>query len=53
MADRFFVATRKGLFRLDRRGAGDWGITETAFLGDPVSSVLPDRREFIDHPFEL
>lgn len=45
MSDRLFVATRKGLFTL-RRGSGiDWTIAETAFLGDPVSMVLPDRRD--------
>lgn len=39
MADRLFVATRKGLFTLDRPGRG-WRVTRTAFLGDPVSIVM-------------
>lgn len=44
MSDRFFVGTRKGLFRLDRATDG-WEITSTAFLGVPVSMVLPDSRD--------
>ncbi len=44
MASRLFVATRKGLFRLDRSQAG-WTIAEPSFLGDSVSMVLPDRRD--------
>lgn len=38
MADRLHVATRKGLFTLDRSASG-WQVTRTAFLGDPVSIV--------------
>ena len=33
MSDRIVVATRKGLFIVDR-GADGWGISKTAFLGD-------------------
>src|SRR5918999_4667407 len=39
MADRLHVATRKGLFTVDRSGAG-WRVTRSAFLGDPVSIVV-------------
>ena len=39
-ADRAWVATRKGLFEL-KRGAGGWAIGGTAFLGEPVSMLLP------------
>ncbi len=38
--DRAWVATRKGLFELRRRGA-DWRIAHAHFLGEPVSAVLP------------
>ena len=43
MTDRFLVATRKGLFTIERRGAvrPRWGIGRTAFLGDNVSMILP------------
>lgn len=40
---RLFVATKKGLFRLERDG--DWKVAEVSFLGEPVSMVLPDRRD--------
>lgn len=40
MTDRAWVATRKGLFELRRDGAG-WGTARVAFLGEPVSAVLP------------
>ncbi|HEX6980077.1 MAG TPA: sialidase family protein, partial [Alphaproteobacteria bacterium] len=41
MSDRIHVATRKGLFEVTRRG-GAWDISDTRFLGDPVSAVLPE-----------
>ena len=48
MSDRVLVATRKGLFTVDRV-AGDGGarceVTRAAFLGDNVTYVLPDRRD--------
>ena len=40
MADRAWVATRKGLFEL-RRKAGRWSIDGSSFLGEPVSMMLP------------
>ena len=46
MSTRIYAATRKGLFTIDKKsGNGGWGITRTAFLGDPVSAVLPDNRD--------
>lgn len=44
MSDRLNVATRKGLFTLERAGKG-WEITDVAFLGEPVTMVLPDARD--------
>ena len=44
MGDRFFAATRKGLFTFERAGSG-WEVARVAFLGDPVSMVLPDSRD--------
>src|SRR2546429_494027 len=47
MEKRLYLATRKGLFTVDR-GEGkhaEWNITGSAFLGDPVSNVLYDRRD--------
>ncbi|MDX2202880.1 MAG: hypothetical protein NW223_09020 [Hyphomicrobiaceae bacterium] len=41
---QLLVATRKGLFRYERRGQGDWRVADTAFLGDNVSMVLEDPR---------
>ncbi len=42
MNDRSWIATRKGLFELRRGGAGGrWAVARTAFLGEPVSMVLP------------
>ena len=43
MSDRLLVGTRKGLFRVERKGAGRWGITQTWFLGDAISMVLPEQ----------
>ena len=45
MSDRILVATRKGLFTLDRAGSGAWQITSTDFLADNVSMVLHDGRD--------
>lgn len=38
-----YVATRKGLLAFQRRGLG-WSAAAPAFLGEPVSAVLPDPR---------
>ena len=42
MSGTLLVATRKGLFRLVRARDG-WRLSPPAFLGDPVSAVLPRR----------
>jgi photosystem II stability/assembly factor-like uncharacterized protein len=41
MTSKLWVSTRKGLFALERAGAGDWQIVSTAFLSDPVTICLP------------
>jgi hypothetical protein len=45
MNDRLYVGTRKGLFFFERNGRGEWKIERTAFVGDPVTYVLPDGRD--------
>ena len=45
MGDRIYVATRKGLFTIERSARGAWGVAGTAFLGDPVTLVLDDARD--------
>lgn len=44
MSDRAFVATRKGLFEMQRDRSG-WRISHVSFLGDPVSMMLTDPRD--------
>jgi hypothetical protein len=44
MTQRLDVATRKGLFTIERAG-GAWTITGSAFLGDNCSMVLRDPRD--------
>jgi hypothetical protein len=41
MSDQVYVATRKGLFEIERRN-GAWDIAGAHFLGDPVSAVLAE-----------
>lgn len=45
MSDRLHVATRKGLFTIQRSGPGRWNVTGTSFLGDPVTMLLDDARD--------
>ena len=53
MSNRFHVATRKGLFTIERSEqrrqgvAGDsvWAIARTSFLGDNVTLVMHDPRD--------
>ncbi|HEV3167596.1 MAG TPA: hypothetical protein VGZ22_26565 [Isosphaeraceae bacterium] len=48
MSHRLLVATRKGLFTVDRRnGAASphWEITRAAFVGDHSPMILPDARD--------
>ena len=40
MDHRAWVATRKGLFELQRQGQG-WRIARSSFLGEPVTLLLP------------
>ena len=42
MSKRLLVGTRKGLFRIERDRSGGWDISQTWFLGDPVSMLLPE-----------
>lgn len=44
MADRAYIATRKGLFELIR-GAQGWQLRDKHFYGEPVSMVLHDARD--------
>src|ERR1700753_4225886 len=44
MNDRLLIGTKKGLFEL-RRSRGEWSITATRFLGDPISMLLADPRD--------
>lgn len=43
MSEAIHVATRKGLFLLERRGGG-WAVERVSFLGDPVTMVLERGR---------
>jgi hypothetical protein len=52
MADRLHVATRKGLFTVDRNPSG-WRIARTAFLADPVSIVMDAGQGRIYAALEL
>jgi hypothetical protein len=47
MSNRLLVATRKGLFTLERTGsaAARWKIARSEFLGDNVSMALSDQRD--------
>lgn len=48
MSDRFWVATRKGVFRVERTGDGSnvhWEVSSTSFLGDNATFVLPDPHD--------
>lgn len=48
MADRAYVATRKGLFtvvRTSTSGPPRWQVEHASFLGDNVTLVMPDRRD--------
>jgi photosystem II stability/assembly factor-like uncharacterized protein len=44
MSNRFHVATRKGLFTVDRDGTG-WSIARASFLGDNCTLVMHDPRD--------
>ncbi len=42
---KLYVGTRKGLLVFSRSTGGDWRVEKTAFVGDPVTYVLPDARD--------
>ncbi len=44
MSDRILVATRKGLFTVERKRSA-WEVTRTSFLGDHVSMALPGGED--------
>lgn len=41
MSDRIWVATRKGLFAVDRKARASWSVSPVGFLADNVTLVLP------------
>ena len=43
MSHRIHVATRKGLFTLERKRSG-WGIVDTSFLADNCTLIMHDPR---------
>ena len=45
MGDRILVATRKGLFTIERAAAGKWAVAAADFLGDNVSIAIEDPRD--------
>jgi len=47
MSHRFHVATRKGVFTVERKRAG-WLIENVSFLGDNCSLVMHDPRPWQD-----
>lgn len=47
MSDRIYVATRKGLFTIERKANAatpQWAITQSDFLADNVTIVTPDPQ---------
>ena len=46
MARVLHVGSRKGLLTFSpAAGPGGWALADTAFLGEPVSALLPDPRD--------
>ena len=47
MSKRLHFFTRKGLLTLECKGSSPdkWRVSQTAFLGDPVTAVLEDPRD--------
>src|SRR2546426_1087939 len=43
MSDRCYLATRKGLFTVDRR-VSKWSVSRATFVGDNVTLVMHDPR---------
>ena len=50
MGDKLVISTRKGLFTVARRAAGQWEIEGVDFLGDNVSLTLTDPRDGRTYP---
>ena len=44
MSGRLLLGTRKGLFRIERQQSGRWTLTQSWFLGDPVTMILPQSN---------
>ncbi|MDX1388780.1 MAG: exo-alpha-sialidase, partial [Acidobacteriota bacterium] len=44
MSDQALVATRKGIFTIERADGG-WSIARAAFVGDRATNVLHDSRD--------
>src|SRR5262245_42496331 len=45
-AEKILVATRKGLFTIERGAPGaSFAVTHASFVGDPVTMGLPDKRD--------
>jgi len=45
MSDRCYIATRKGLFTVDRGASGKWSVSRAAFVGDNVTLIMHDPRD--------
>lgn len=45
MSDRIHLATRKGVFTVNRHGDSDWRITDVSMLGDRFMIVAHDPRD--------
>ena len=45
MSHRAWVATRKGLFELQRASDSRWDIARSSFLGEPVTMLLPPQPD--------
>ncbi|MHC5109605.1 MAG: WD40/YVTN/BNR-like repeat-containing protein [Planctomycetota bacterium] len=46
MGQTLYIATRKGLFTVERNGGhSGWQVNDVSFLGDPVLIVHPDRHD--------
>lgn len=44
MSDRFYAATHKGLFTVERSASG-WAVTQVSFLGENATMLLHDPRD--------
>jgi hypothetical protein len=44
-SDRIHLATRKGVFTVERKGRGDWRVAHASLLGVNATMVLADSRD--------